>query len=183
MSDNHKRQAEQGDITAMLWCSRNLREPDERNFWWFKAIETAHSGASDFDFFARAYVKWERWFHCDMDPYLGRNALAPLHESANAFLGRRCGSSLKAMKSEIKPEEIEDGDYAIFPKKSLRRRLIDYRGDLFVAALSDCDQEGLNVLELAEVIRDGTFQSEVFVANEPAWIRISVFLIENWKHA
>ena len=181
MSGDQKVQAEQGDIKAMIWCSRNSREPKERDFWWFKAIETAHSGSSDIDLFARAYAKWERWVSDDVDPYRGENALSPLHESADAFLHRRCGSSLKEMKSSIKPEEIEDGDYAIFPKKSLRRRLFDYRGDLFVAALSDCDEEGLNVLQLAKVIRDGSFQSEVFVPNEPAWVRISAFLVDNWK--
>lgn len=180
MSGDQKVQAEQGDIKAMIWCSRNMREPDERNFWWFKAVETSHAGSSDFDFFARAYVKWERWFHGDIDPYLGKHALAPLHKNADDFLSKRCGSSLKEMKSSIKPENIEDGDYAVFPKRGLRRRLFDYRGDLFVAALSDCDREGIKVLQLAEVIRDGKFQSEVFPENETTWKRIATFLLERW---
>lgn len=176
-----KTSAEKGNIKAMLWCGRNMREPEERNYWWFRAIESAHPGTTDIDYFARAYAKWERWYHEDVDPYT-KDRLLPLNEHIERFLIKNCGHTFEQIKSAIAPEHIFEGDYQALPKRSLRRRLFDYRGQLFLAALSDCDQEGLDVFRFLHSIRNGSFDSEVFLASEPTWVMIATALMVSWKN-
>jgi hypothetical protein len=183
LNNDQKIQAEQGDVQVMLWCSRNLREPEERNHWWFKAIEAAHSGSADFDCFAWAYVKWERWFHEEMDPYQGEKSLALLRDHVWQWLLKRCGLTFAKITSSLAPEEWEDGYYGALPKKGLRKRLFDYRGSLFLAALADSELQRLDVLQLLTLIYDGGFDSEVFRCDEPTWTKLAKFLIERWQHA
>jgi len=118
MTDDPGKLAEQGDIQAMLWCSRNLREPEDRSRWWFRAIEAAHAGSADFDYFARAYGKWERWLEEEVDPYQGEKALAPLRDHVRTWLLKRCGLSFAQIKSSLAPDQWEDRDYGALPKKS-----------------------------------------------------------------
>lgn len=177
-ADDFRTRAQRGEIAAMLWCSRNLREPKDRSFWWFKAIETAHSGSSDFDVFAMAYARWERWYE-DMDPYRNK-ASAPLDDHVAAWLARTCGVSFAQMKSCLAPDRWEDEEYRVLPEGSLRERLFDYRGLLVLAALADCDLRGCEVLKLLKRISSGNFDSEVFRRDDPTWKKVAGFVIERW---
>jgi hypothetical protein len=183
MTDDPGKLAEQGDIQAMLWCSRNLREPEDRSRWWFRAIEAAHAGSADFDYFARAYGKWERWLEEEVDPYQGEKALAPLRDHVRTWLLKRCGLSFAQIKSSLAPDQWEDRDYGALPKKSLKRRHFDHKGLLLLAALADCELQCLDVLQLLILIRDGGFDSEVFPRDERTWQKLGELLVERWQDA
>ena len=179
MENDYRARAEQGEIAAMLWCAHNLREPEERNCWWVKAIETAHPTSTDFDYFARSYAKWLRWYFEELDVYR-ENAMGPLHDPVEAWLASRFGLTFAQVRTSLVVNRWEEGRYGDLPTGRLRERLFNNTAYFVLAALADCDLHQRDALQLMKLICEGSFESEVFRADDPTWTKLVEFLVERW---
>jgi hypothetical protein len=171
--------AEKGHVKAMRWCSGHSRDFRDNMAWRCRVTEAVHAGPTDFDRFARAYAKWEHWYHVDFDPHT-EDDLRTFHERVEKFLRERCSMSYSQLKTAIAPEHIEEGGYKLMPRRGIRRGMFDQVAQVFLAALSDCNQDGLDVFQLLQSIRNRSFLSEVFSTDDITWVRLADALVERW---
>ncbi len=107
-----------------------------------------------------------------IDPYK-KGALKPITDKADSFLMRHSGISFEQFLRKSNPEEFIDEDFGELPKKkNLRRRLFEHRTRLYLSALEDCENLGIDINEILLRVRVGKIPYLKKNSDEPSFKEI-----------
>jgi len=76
-----------------------------------------------------------------------------LGERIDAFMKRYAGMSYNQFVDRAKPENIEEGSFGLFKRKSIKRALFESRSRLYLESLCDFEDMGGNIPNILEEIR------------------------------